>query len=82
MKRYPKVTAKVDGHTDNIGTEEYNMVLSENRAKAIVDYLVEKGIAASRLSYEGHGFSQPVGDNETWLGRVQNRRIEITFNYD
>jgi outer membrane protein OmpA-like peptidoglycan-associated protein len=58
------------------------MVLSENRAKAIVDYLVEKGIAANRLSYEGHGFSQPVGDNDTWLGRHQNRRIEITFNYD
>lgn len=82
MKRYPKVTAKVDGHTDNIGTEAYNQTLSENRAKAIVDYLTDKGIAANRLSYEGHGFSQPVGDNSTWLGRHQNRRIEITFKYD
>ena len=82
MNRYPKVTAKVDGHTDNIGTEAYNQTLSENRAKAIVDYLVSKGIAANRLSYEGHGFSQPVGDNNTWLGRHQNRRIEITFKYD
>ena len=82
MKRYPKVTAKVDGHTDNIGTEAYNQELSEKRAKAIVDYLVDKGIASNRLSYEGHGYSQPVGDNNTWLGRHQNRRIEITFNYD
>ena len=82
MNKYPKVTAKIDGHTDNIGTEEYNMVLSENRAKAIYDYLVGKGIDAKRLSYEGHGFSQPVGDNDTWLGRHQNRRIEITFKYD
>ena len=82
MKAYPKVTAKVDGHTDNIGTEAYNQELSEKRAKAIVDYLVEKGIAPNRLSYEGHGYSQPVGDNDTWLGRHQNRRIEITFKYD
>ena len=44
--------------------------------------LVEKGIDANRMTYEGHGFSQPVGDNETWLGRHQNRRIEITFKYD
>lgn len=80
MKKYPKVLAKVDGHTDNIGTEAYNMVLSNNRAKAIVDYLVKKGIDASRLSYEGHGFSQPVADNKTWIGRHQNRRIEITFS--
>ena len=82
MNKYPKLTAKVDGHTDNVGTEAYNQVLSEKRAKAIVDYLVEKGIAADRLSYEGHGFSQPVADNKTWFGRHQNRRIEITFNYE
>lgn len=82
MKKYPKVTAKVDGHTDNIGTEAYNQTLSENRAKAIVDYLIDKGIAANRLSYEGHGYTQPVGDNKTWLGRHQNRRIEITFHYN
>ena len=79
MNKYPKVTAKVDGHTDNIGTEAYNQELSEKRAQAIVDYLVKKGIAASRLSSEGHGYTQPVGDNKTWLGRHQNRRIEITF---
>lgn len=79
MNKYPSVRAKVDGHTDNVGTEAYNQNLSEKRAKAIVDYLVEKGIAANRLSYEGHGFSQPVADNETAAGRQQNRRIEITF---
>ena len=79
LKKYPKVTAKVDGHTDNIGTAAYNQKLSENRAKAIVDYLVKKGIAANRLSYEGHGFNQPAADNKTWFGRHQNRRIEITF---
>ncbi|MBQ8071877.1 MAG: OmpA family protein [Bacteroidales bacterium] len=80
MNKYPSVRAHVDGHTDNIGTEAYNQNLSEKRAKAIVDYLVEKGIAASRLSYEGHGFSQPVAGNDTAEGRQQNRRIEITFS--
>ena len=82
MKKYPEVTAKIDGHTDNIGTAAYNMELSTKRAKAIYDYLVDKGINANRLSYEGHGYEQPVGDNKTWLDRHQNRRIEITFKYE
>jgi outer membrane protein OmpA-like peptidoglycan-associated protein len=80
MNKYPSIRAKVDGHTDNIGTEAYNQNLSEKRAKAITDYLEEKGIAASRLSSEGHGFSQPVAGNDTAEGRQQNRRIEITFS--
>jgi len=82
MKRYPSVTAKVEGHTDNIGTEEYNVTLSNNRAKAIYDYLINGGIDASRLSYEGFGTKRPVTTNDTVEGRRQNRRIEIHFAND
>ena len=80
MNKYPTVKAKVDGHTDIIGTDAYNQTLSERRAKAIVDYLEEKGIASNRLSYEGHGSKEPVASNDTATGRQQNRRIEITFS--
>lgn len=80
MSRYPNVTAKVEGHTDNTGTDEYNQGLSERRCQAIVNYLVEKGVDASRLSYEGFGASRPVATNDTWAGRQQNRRIEMIFS--
>ena len=80
MNKYPSVKAKVDGHTDIIGTDAYNQTLSERRAKAIVDYLVEKGIDSNRLTYEGHGSKEPVASNDTAAGRHQNRRIEITFS--
>lgn len=81
MNEYPSLTAKIEGHTDSIGTDEYNQKLSENRAKAIYDYLVKEGIAASRLAYIGYGESRPVATNDTAEGRAQNRRIEMTFTY-
>jgi len=82
MQRYPNVKAKIEGHTDNTGTPEYNQKLSENRAKAVYDYLVEKGISADKLSYEGFGQTRPVATNDTWEGRHQNRRIEMIFSLD
>lgn len=68
---------EISGHTDNIGTSEYNLSLSNNRAKSVYDYLVEKGISAERLSFKGYGESQPLSTNETESGKSENRRTEI-----
>src|SRR5690606_26715489 len=65
------------GHTDSIGTEQYNMGLSQRRANAVKDYLVGKGIPSDRIYVEGKGESAPVASNATREGRAQNRRVEI-----
>ncbi len=72
----------IDGHTDASGADDKNQVLSENRAKAVKDYLVSKGIADSRLTSTGYGETKPVADNATAAGRAKNRRTEMTVrNY-
>ena len=68
---------EISGHTDNVGDEKANILLSQNRAKAVVNYLVKKGISPDRLSYKGYGETRPVADNDTEKGRQQNRRTEI-----
>ncbi len=68
----------VAGHTDSTGNEAINVPLSQNRAQAVVDYLIVKGIETSRLSASGFGSSQPVDDNNSKEGRAANRRIEFT----
>ena len=73
----PALHVRINGHTDNVGGDAANQVLSENRAKAVYSYLVEKGIAADRLSYKGFGESKPVTANETPEGRAKNRRTEF-----
>jgi OOP family OmpA-OmpF porin len=65
------------GHTDSIGSHEYNMALSQRRANAVKQYLVSKGIEANRIYTEGKGKTQPVADNRTAEGRQKNRRVEI-----
>ena len=65
------------GHTDNIGTFEYNQKLSERRANAVKDYLVSKGIEKNRIYTEGKSFKQPIASNSTAEGRAKNRRTEI-----
>lgn len=65
---------QINGHTDNVGTETDNLALSQNRAKAVQDYLIKEGIAADRLSYKGFGESQPIDTNDTEAGRKNNRR--------
>lgn len=74
----PSLKVEIGGHTDNIGKPEDNLVLSTNRAKAIVEYLTGKGIDASRMSYKGYGATQPVADNATEAGRARNRRTTFT----
>ena len=67
----------IDGHTDNVGDDASNLVLSKNRAAAVRDYFISKGISADRLSSEGYGESKPVETNKTAAGRAKNRRVEM-----
>ncbi len=73
----PSVKIAIEGHTDNQGTAAYNKTLSNNRAKAVYQYLVDAGVEAGRLSYQGYGDTQPVATNDTEEGRALNRRTEI-----
>lgn len=75
--KYPEYNLSISGHTDNTGSAAANKKLSEDRAKACYDYLVSKGVAASRLSHAGYGDTKPVGDNKTAAGRAANRRTEF-----
>src|SRR5690606_3151808 len=68
---------EIAGHTDNVGAENANQILSENRAKAVIEYLVLKGIDVSQVIAKGYGESTPVADNTTEEGRAQNRRTEV-----
>lgn len=77
LNENPDMKIQLNGHTDNIGSEEDNQQLSENRAKAVYDYLIKKGIIADRLAYKGFGESQPIATNDTPEGRQQNRRTEF-----
>ncbi|MBQ9418175.1 MAG: PD40 domain-containing protein [Bacteroidales bacterium] len=78
LQRHPALRLEVGGHTDAVGSETDNQVLSERRAKAVYDYLVLRGVAADRLTYRGYGESQPVADNSTPEGRATNRRTTLT----
>jgi outer membrane protein OmpA-like peptidoglycan-associated protein/Tol biopolymer transport system component len=73
----PRVQIEISGHTDNIGNSQYNQTLSEKRAKAVVDYIISKGIASNQLSFKGYGSSVPIGTNDTEEGRSINRRTEL-----
>jgi len=73
----PSVKLSIEGHTDNAGGSAFNMTLSLNRAKAVVDYLVKKGIAKLRLIPKGFGDTKPIDDNSTEKGKSNNRRTEI-----
>lgn len=69
----------IEGHTDNIGSVEYNQDLSTRRAKAVYNYLISKGIAVERLQYKGFGFARPIASNDTEDGRAKNRRTEFVI---
>lgn len=77
LQENPTVKVQIEGHTDNIGNAADNLKLSQNRAKAVVDYLIGKGIPANRLSAKGFGATKPIADNNTEEGRAQNRRTEL-----
>jgi outer membrane protein OmpA-like peptidoglycan-associated protein len=77
LNENPKLRVEIGGHTDNVGNAEYNMNLSQYRADAVKNYLVEKGIEANRLQSKGYGFSKPIADNDSEQNRAKNRRTEI-----
>jgi len=77
LKAWGDVDVEVAGHTCSIGTEEYNLGLSQRRAEAVRNYLVSKGVSADRLIVRGYGESRPAVSNATREGRVQNRRVEL-----
>jgi outer membrane protein OmpA-like peptidoglycan-associated protein len=79
LQENPSIQISIGGHTDNIGKQSDNQMLSENRAKSIVDWLINKGINASRLRFKGYGDTQPIGDNKTESGRSRNRRTTVTI---
>jgi len=77
MKSTPGLRIEISGHTDNVGSAKANQKLSEDRARAVVDYLISRGIELARLESKGYGFAQPVASNSTPDGRTQNRRVEF-----
>ena len=79
MKANPDTNIQIIGHTDNTGSVDYNQTLSEKRAKSVYDYLMNQGVSADRMVFEGKGVHQPVADNSTAEGRALNRRVEITI---
>jgi OOP family OmpA-OmpF porin len=83
VKKYPGTKIRLDGYTDSIGTDEYNIKLSERRATAVKDYLIkEAGVDSSKITAVGHGEADPVADNKTPEGRAKNRRVEISILSD
>jgi OOP family OmpA-OmpF porin len=82
MKDYPDLKIVIEGHTDSVGTNAYNKKLSQRRADAVKNYMVQKnGIDSSHISTVGYGEEKPIADNATAEGRAQNRRVEAAVDY-
>ncbi len=79
---HPGLKLEVEGHTDNVGGDDYNQKLSEQRASAVRDYLVEQGLKSDSITSIGFGKTKPVADNGTSAGRQQNRRVELVVSGD
>jgi OOP family OmpA-OmpF porin len=77
LEMNPTIKVELHGHTDSIGSDAYNLQLSQKRANAVRDYLVAKGISADRVTAKGMGEADPIASNETPEGRARNRRVEL-----
>ncbi|WP_240737147.1 OmpA family protein [Hymenobacter metallicola] len=77
MRQYQEVQVEVSGHTDDVGADADNITLSQNRARAVYNYLIEHGVKATRLRYKGYGETKPLAPNDSDAHRQQNRRIEL-----
>ena len=82
LELYPGLKVQVEGYTDSVGGDDYNMKLSQNRASAVHDFLVQNGVPATSVSAEGYGKADPVADNSTASGRAQNRRVNLVVSGD
>ncbi|MEZ4965461.1 MAG: OmpA family protein [Saprospiraceae bacterium] len=78
LKKNPELKIEIGGHTDNVGDDAHNKTLSEQRAQAVYQVLIEQGIPADRLSWKGYGERRPVASNDTAAGRQKNRRVECS----
>mgnify|MGYP003462964896 FL=1 len=75
----PDRTVHIEGHTDSRGSQSLNQTLSQQRADAVAQYLISRGIAPSRITTVGMGYGKPIADNKTAAGRQANRRVELTI---
>lgn len=79
LQKYEDTNVLIEGHTDNTGTDEYNLELSKKRASSVQDYLVSLGLNYQRLEIAGYGESQPITENDSAAGRQTNRRVEVAI---
>lgn len=79
LSDYPHLKIEIGGHTDNVGKDDYNLNLSEERAESVVTYLISKDVEPDRLTYKGYGSLRPLTSNATEEGRAMNRRVEFTI---
>jgi outer membrane protein OmpA-like peptidoglycan-associated protein len=79
FNKYPETNIVIEGHTDDTGTDEYNMTLSEKRAKAVHAFLLSKGVAENRLTTKWYGETQPKYPNDSEANRAKNRRVELAI---
>jgi outer membrane protein OmpA-like peptidoglycan-associated protein len=77
---YPNLKVQVEGYTDNVGSEQYNLTLSQQRGDAVREYLISQGVSADNISSTGYGLSNPIADNATAAGRAQNRRVQMVVS--
>ena len=79
LRARPNLKIEIGGHTDNTGNPKSNMTLSKNRARAVMDYLIEKGFPRKNIKAVGYGQEKPVASNATGEGKKKNRRVELTI---
>ena len=79
---HPGLTLEVEGHTDSVGSDDYNQMLSERRANAVRAFLIQQGVSPANITASGLGKAQPVGSNDTATGRQMNRRVEMVVSGD
>jgi len=80
LNQYPEMKVQIEGHTDAVGTDEYNLGLSQRRAQSVYEFMIAQGdVAQGRLNHEGYGESRPVADNDTEEGRQKNRRVDLVI---
>jgi len=77
LQKYPERQVMIEGHTDSLGSESYNLELSQRRADAVRDFLIQNAVKSSQITTRGYGKTSPVASNDTAAGRQQNRRVEI-----
>lgn len=81
MNEHPELTLQIDGHTDNTGNAAYNLILSQKRADAVLEYLASKGVERNRMEAKGYGQEKPITGNDSPAQRAQNRRVELKLSY-